>query len=593
VETGSLTVTTTPKGKYVVARKTIEGRPATDILAEILPSIIEKMTFPRMMRWGNGRYNWVKPVHSVIALLDGLVVPFTVFGVESGRTTMGHRTLAKTRLIITGVQDYFAKLRAHRVEPDFVKRRKTLSDRAEALATESGGQPAAAGGLIETWADLVETPGLVCGSFDPAFLALPEEVLVTSMREHQKVLPIRTADGAMAPFFLAVADHFDDPKDLIVRGNEWVLEARFADARFFFEDDVRKALEDRLGELARLQFQEKLGDYAAKTDRLERLSETLAELLGKPDLAVWVLRAARLLKADLVSSMVREFTDLQGIMGGIYARYQGETEEVWQAVYDQYLPASAEDEIPRGDVGAITGIADRLDTLTGLFGLGLVPTGSKDPYALRRAGLGVVRILLEKGWRFDIRKGCAAAYGLHRALPRTASDVGSDLYDFLLERLRFLLEKRGYKYDEIQSVLTTDCSDMADAVDRVAAVAAIRSQEDFVPLSTAFKRIQNILVQSGEEIPAEPVPDLMVEDGERQLASDFYQAQFMLDELIGKRKYQESLRIMASLGPSLDRFFKEVMVMVEDEATRKNRLSLLRRMRDSFSLVARFNEIQV
>lgn len=229
--------------------------------------------------------------------------------------------------------------------------------------------------VIETWADLVETPGLVCGSFDPAFLALPEEVLVTSMREHQKVLPIRTVDGAMAPSSWPWPTISTTRRTLSFANER--LEARFADARFFFEDDVRKALEDRLPELARLQFQEKLGDYAAKTDRLERLSENLSELLGKPDLAVWVLRAARLMKADLVSSMVREFTDLQGVMGGIYARYQGETEEVWQAVYDQYLPASAEDEIPRGDVGAITAIADRLDTLTGLFGLGLSPTGSR------------------------------------------------------------------------------------------------------------------------------------------------------------------------------------------------------------------------
>ncbi|MCC6128586.1 MAG: glycine--tRNA ligase subunit beta [Acidobacteria bacterium] len=592
VDLGTLTVTTTPKGKYVVARKTIEGRPTTDILADILPPVIEKMTFPRMMRWGDGRYNWVRPVHSIVALFDGLVVPLTVFGVESSRTTMGHRTLSKARLIITGVEDYFAKLRLHHVEPDFIERRRVLQEKAESLAGEAGGVPAHAGGLVETWADLVEIPGLVCGSFDPAFLALPEEVLVTSMREHQKVLPVRSAEGTMAPFFLAVSDHTTDPKGLIVQGNEWVLEARFADAKFFFEEDLRKPLEDRLEFLSHLQFQEKLGDYRAKTERLENLSDILASQLGKEDQAVWALRAARLLKTDLVTSMVREFTDLQGVMGGIYARYQGETDEVWQAIYDQYLPASAEDELPRGDVGAITALADRIDTLTGLFGLGLVPTGSKDPYALRRAGLGVVRILLEKGWRLDLRRACEAAFALHGSLPREADEALSELYDFLIERLRFLLDKRGFKYDEIQAVLTTDCGDVTDALDRVTAVAAIRSQEDFVPLSLAFKRIQNILVQAGGEIPEEPVPGLMSEDAERQLASDFFQAKFMLDMLNEKRKYQEALRIMASLGPSLDRFFKEVMVMVDDEAVRNNRLSLLRAMRDNFSRVARFNEIQ-
>ncbi len=592
VELGSLTVTTTPKGKYLVAQKTIEGKPTTDILAEIVPPIIEGMTFPRMMRWGDGTHEWVRPVHSVIALFDGLVVPFTVFGVETGRTTFGHRTLSKARIVVASVDDYFAKLRQAIVEPDHGQRRRLLAEKAQAFSEETAGAPLADSSLIDVWADLVETPGLVCGSFNPEFLTLPEEVLVTSMREHQKVLPIRDAEGSLAPFFLAVADHASDPKGLIVRGNEWVLEARFADAQFFFEEDLKRSLEDRLPELSRLQFQEKLGDYAAKTDRLTRLAGLLSSRLGSFEVITPARRAARLLKTDLVTGMVREFTDLQGIMGGIYARQQGESEDVWQAIYDQYRPASAEDAIPRGDCGCLTALADRLDTLTGLFGLGLVPSGSKDPYALRRAGLGVVKILIEKGWRFDLKGAIEDAFRLHSGLPRTFEEVQPELFDFLLERLRFLFEKRGFKHDEIQAVLTTDCSDMADAADRTTAISAIRSQEDFVPLGIAFKRTQNILNQSKEELPEEPSGELMTEDAERQLASDFYQAKFMLDELIAGRRYQEALRIMASLGPSLDRFFKEVMVMTDDEGQRKNRLALLRAMRDYFSRVARFSEIQ-
>lgn len=591
VEVESLVVVDTPKGRYVSARKRIEGRPTAEVLAEVIPEVIGKMAFPKTMRWGDGTPSWVRPVHSVIALFDGMVVPLTLFGVESGRTTVGHRTLSAARLIVTGADDYLAKLRRAIVEPDQAVRRRTLAERAEALASEAGGAPANDPALLDTWANLVEWSGLVCGAFREEFLGLPDEILVTSMREHQKVLPVRSADGTLLPRFLAVADHTGDPKGLIVRGNEWVLNARFADARFFWEEDLKERLEARLPKLATLQFQEKLGDTLQRTGRIQEVAEALAGRLGLGSRAGEAVRAAALMKADLVSSMVREFTDLQGIVGGLYAREQGESPAVWEAIYDQYRPASPDDDVPRGDVGGIVALADRLDTLTGLFGLGLVPTGSKDPYALRRAALGVVRILLDKGWRIDLGKACADAYARHVSLPRPAEEVLGELSAFLLERLRFLLEKRGFRHDEVEAVLTTDCRDVTDAAERVAAVAAIRKKEDFVPLSIAFKRIQNILAQAGEA-GAEPDPALLVEDAERQLAADYFQARGMIDHLVGTRQYAMALSVMASLGPSLDRFFTEVLVLAEDESLRKNRIALLRSMRDQFSRVARFSEIQ-
>jgi glycyl-tRNA synthetase beta chain len=587
----SLSVANTAKGDYVVARRLVAGRPAPDVIADVLPAIVERMTFPRMMRWADGRYTWVRPVHSVVALFDGVVIPFSLFGIESGRITTGHRTLSDARLIIISADGYFTKLRSAHVEPDYAVRRRVLSDRADVLAAQVGGKPGADAALLDTWAHLVETPGLVRGSFDDAFLSLPDEILVTTMREHQKVLPVRGHDGALTPHFLAVTDQVADPKGFIAKGNEWVVNARFADARFFYEDDGKVRLEDRLPKLGALQFQEKLGDYLKKSERTRQLADRLASRLGKVALLPQVLRAAKLLKTDLVTGMVGEFPDLQGVVGGIYARREGEPEEVWQALYDQYHPESAEDRVPRGDVGAIVALADRLDTLAGMFALGLAPTGSKDPYALRRAALGVVKILLDRAWHLDLEIVCADALVPHGALPRPREETLRELFDFLLERLRFLMERRGFRADEVEAVLTTPCRDVVDAAERVAAVSAIRRKEDFGPLSTAFKRIQNILAQ-GSAAVGEPDPRKMTDDAERALASDYMQARQMLDDLTARRRYEEALSIMASLGPSLDRFFTEVLVMAPDPDVKSNRLALLRSMRDQFARVARLNEIQ-
>lgn len=588
----ALRVVSTPKGEYVSVRKVVEGRFTSEVLSEVIPDVVSRMTFPRMMRWGEGRHTWIRPVHSVVCLLDGLVVPFQLFGVESGRTTFGHRTLAPGRIVVVGVDDWLAKLRASFVEPDYGARRRVLAEKAAALAAEAGVTAGEDPALLDSLAHLVEWPGLIRGSFDPAYLELPEEVLVTAMREHQKVLPARDSGGALAPHFLAVADHAADPKGHIVRGNEWVLNARFADARFFWDDDGRIRLEERVPRLARLSFQERLGDTLRKAERVEALAGRLAAALGLPDAEGDAARAARLARADLVTDMVREFPDLQGVVGGLYARRDGESEAVWQAIYDHYLPAGADDALPRHPVGRVVALADRLDTLAGFFALGLVPTGSRDPYALRRAALGVVRILLEGGLRLDLPAAVAAARRLHDVEGLPAEEVVGTLHPFLLERLRFLLERRGFRHDEIESVLTTDCPDVADAADRVAAVAAVRTQPDFGPLAISFKRVQNILAQAGFDGGGDLDPALMSYDAERQLAGDFYQAKGILDELVGARRYAEALSVMASLGPSLDRFFVDVMVLVEDEAVRRNRLILLAAMRDQFFRVARLSEIQ-
>jgi len=578
-----------PKGAYVAAKKVVPGRPASEVIGEILPPLVERMTFPRMMRWGDGTPSWIRPVHSVVALLDGLVVPLHLFGVESGRTTFGHRTLAGGRLVVIGVQDWFAKLRASFVEPDLAARRARLAERAQELAGEIGGTPAEDAALLDTWAHLVEWPGLVRGSFDEAYLELPEEILVTSMREHQKMLPVRR-DGALLPAFLAVCDQAGDPKGLVAQGNEWVTSARFADARFFWDDDGKTKLEDRLARLGRLQFQETLGDYLRKTGRVQDLAERLAARLQTGD-APAVVRAARLMKADLVTDMVREFPDLQGVVGGLYARREGEREEVWQAIYDQYRPASADDASPRSPSGGVVALADRLDTLAGLFGLGLAPTGSRDPYALRRAALGAVKILLDKGWHLDLPVAISDALQLHVSLPRTRDEVVPELSDFLTERVRFLLEKGGRAPDTIDAVLGADARDPADAAERAAAVDEMRKEADFAPLAAAFKRMQNILAQAAGAV-GEPDPARMTDAAEQALAGDFLQARGLIDDLVSQRRFKDALGIMASFGPGLDRFFTEVLVMAEDPDVKANRIALLTAIRDQFARVAKFGEIR-
>lgn len=589
VSVDDLSVVQLPKGLYVVAKKTVPGRPASEVIAEILPPLVEKMTFPRMMRWGDGGPIWIRPVHSVVALLDGLVVPMQLFGVESGRTTYGHRTLAGGRIIVMGVADWFAKLRAAHVEPDLAARRTRLEEQAHALAAEIGGAPAADASLLEVWSHLVESPGLVRGAFDEAFLELPEEILVTSMREHQKMLPIRR-DGALLPAFLAVCDQTGDPRGFIAQGNEWVTSARFADARFFWDDDGKTKLEDRLPRLGRLQFQESLGDYLRKTGRVQDLAERLAARLEVADSSS-VVRAARLMKADLVTDMVREFPDLQGVVGGLYARREGERDEVWQAIYDQYRPASADDSSPRSEVGAAVALADRLDTLTGLFALGLVPTGSRDPYALRRSALGVVKILLDRKWHLDLPAAISDSLQLHGTLGRGRDEVVPELSAFLTERLRFLLERDSHAADTIDAVLAADAHDPADAAERVAAVDAMRKEADFAPLAAAFKRMQNILAQA-PGAPGELDPAKMTDEAEQALAGDFLQARGMIDDLLSQRHFHDALGIMASFGPALDRFFTEVLVMAEDEDVKANRIALLSAIRDQFTRVAKFGEIR-
>ncbi len=591
VEVADLVVVDAPRGRTVAARRTIPGRPTREVLAEVVPRVVSGLTFPKTMRWGDGARSFVRPVRSVVAVLGGQIVPMEVLGVAAGDETVGHRMLSNGPLRIEGPDDYLTRLRGAFVEPDSEARRIQILDKARKLATEVGGQIEAHADLANTLSDLVEWPGLVRGAFAPEFLELPEEITVTAMRTHQKYVPVR-GPGGLLPHFIAVMDNTEDRKGFIAKGSEWVLNARLADARFFFETDVQEGLEARLPALSHLTFQERLGDYRKKTERLEEIAESVARLVGRTDLVETVRTAARLSKADLTTLVVKEFTDLQGVMGGIYARRERHPDAVWKAIYDQYRPASGSDDPPREASGAILSLADRFDSLGALFRIGLVPTGSKDPYGLRRAALGAVAIAIGRNWRTDWRPIARKALSLLPSdLPGPGADeVIDELGRFFADRLRSLLERRGYAYDEISAVLNVGVWDFADAADRARALSEARRHMDFKSLILAFKRIRNIV---GSDSPGEPRPELYREDAERALAADFLQARQAIAGFVAERHYREAMETIASIAPSLDRYFVEVLVNCPEEELRRNRLALLASIQKEFTSLADFSEIVV
>ncbi len=418
--------------------------------------------------------------------------------------------------------------------------------------------------LIETLTFITEYPTAIRGDFDPAYLELPAEVLTTVMRHHQKYFSVESSAGKLAPHFVAVMNTSGDPEGLVKRGNERVLKARFNDARFFWDVDQQKKLADRVEDLAKVTFQAKLGSYLEKTNRVV----TLVDELGGNNHAQ---RAALLAKCDLTTEMVKEFTDLQGVVGGLYARHQGEHEAVAKAIYDHYLPLSMEGEIPSTHEGYIVALADKLDTLRGCFAVGLVPTGSKDPFALRRAAQGVVKILVEAKLEYKL------------------DDLASgELREFLLDRIKYYFrEIRGFKYDEVNAVLASGCGTLTDVEARLTALAAVRPTEDFEPLAASFKRIQNILKQAGFE-PKDVLDEELLEDGpERELYGDFVRVR---DAARGE-SYRRALEQIASLRPRVDTFFDKVLVNAKVERVRNNRLTLLHNLLTEFSTIADFSEI--
>jgi glycyl-tRNA synthetase beta chain len=583
----------TDKGEYLAATKKIDGRPTREVLAEIVPRILTGISWAKTMRWGSGEGPWVRPVHGVVSLLDGEVVPFELFGIAAGDKSEGHPTLSPGPFGVSGVAEYRRHLAARAIEVRPAERSRTLHDTMLSRAVELGGRLVEDPALIEKLAAICEIPGVMEGRFGDAFLELPAEVLATSLRDHQSALTVADPEDEdrLLPFFLTVMDRPDDPIGRARSGNEWVVAARLADARFFYGEDRKLPLAERAEQLQRLNFHEKLGTYAAKTERIVALSAAVCDQLGWGAEKPQAVDAARLLKVDLATEMVKEFTSLQGIMGGIYARGEGMPEGVWQAIYDQYMPASVEDRIPRGRPGQVIGLADRLDTLVGIFGLGLIPTGSKDPFGLRRAAQGVVRIALEGGLPVDLEAVAAKAAALYGGrLTRSAEQILEDLRPFLYDRIRYLLGLAGYAYDEIEAALAVGVSSLPDLRARVDALHKVREEAASLSVVLAAKRIANI-VKDAAETPLDE--SLLQEPAEKELAQAFAGLRSDLEEAAAAGDYERCLRRIADLAPVLDRFFVDVLVMAEDPGVRRNRIALLQAIGRAVSRTARLTEVVV
>lgn len=591
IEPDQISRVKTDKGEYLAAVKKTEGRPTKEVLAEIVPRILTGISWAKTMRWGSGEGPWVRPVHGIVSLLDGEVVPFDLFGIPAGDRTVGHPTLTPEPFRVRGVEEYRKELAARSLEVRPAERRRVLVETMKSRAEALGGRLVEDAPLLDKLAALCEVPGVMEGGFDKDFLVLPAEVLSTSLRDHQSALTVESPNGSheLLPYFLTVMDRPDDPVGRTRSGNEWVVAARLADARFFYGEDRRAGLAHRAEQLERLTFQERLGSYADKTSRLVALATTICDMLGcEPPQAA---AAARLLKVDLATEMVKEFTSLQGIMGGIYAREEGQPEEVWQAVYDQYMPASMEDRIPRGRIGQVVGLADRVDTLVGIFGLGLIPTGSKDPFGLRRAAQGAVRIALEGGLPLDLEEVAARAVVLYAdRLTRSAEQILDDLRPFLHDRVRYVLGLAGYAYDEIEAALAVGGGSLPDLKARVDALHKVREDANFLTVVLAAKRIVNILKDAPEEQLDE---QFFTQPAERDLYAAFQGLRSEVEEAASAGDYERCLRRIAALAPVLDRFFVDVLVMDPDPRVKANRIALLQAIHRTVSRTARLTEVVV
>jgi glycyl-tRNA synthetase beta chain len=610
VDVGKLERVSTSKGEYLAATVTRKGRTAAEILAETLPKEISAIYWPKNMYWRKRGEMFVRPVRWLVAMLDEQVVPLELFGIPAGNMSRGHRIIASGPVAISKPSAYVEGLRGAKVLGANEREQVIRKALDSATRTIPGARWREDTPLVVTVVNLTEFPSVILGRFDPEFLDLPEEVLVTVMRDHQKYFAVEDANGKLLPHFLAVLNTAGDSDGLIRHGNERVLRARFNDARFFWQTDQKQTLRQRVELLRNVTFQKDLGSYYDKTMRVQRMASWLAETVKQNGMAVRpgvVHKAALLAKTDLTTELVKEFTELQGIVGGLYARVQQLDEdmkpdvqlEVSRAIYDHYKPESMDDSAPATVEGAVLSIADKADSIAGMFALGLIPSGSKDPFALRRQANGIVKTIAEHRLPFrlsELMADARARYQGSEAEKKFSNAAYADsMRSFFRERLEFYLkDARGYAYDVVSAVLAVDSDDVVDAAARAEAVSKVRGSPDFESISSAFKRMKNILRQAAEKtkvIAMRVDPAGLQEESEKELAALIPQTGARVEKLRAARDYERALLEIAKLRPAIDEFFDKVMVMVDDDNLRANRLALLQTVVKEFSTIADFSEI--
>ena len=585
----SLTIIQTEKGEYVCAAKKESGKPTLELLSSLLPRWILSIPFQKSMRWADVPIRFVRPIHWILALFGGEVVPFEVGNIRSGKMTYGHRFMHPGPIPVKDFESYLQETRKASVIVDPGERKKKIEEEMIREGAKVSGRVLRDEDLLMEVNFLVEYPVALCGAFDIKFLSLPQEILIHSMKEHQRYFPVADDHGRLLPHFVCISNINPKNREVVVKGNEKVLKARLSDAVFFFEDDLKISLDKRVEQLKKVVFQAKLGTSYEKVMRFKQLALWMTERID-PRLRETVERASHLCKADLVTGMVGEFPKLQGIVGREYARISKERPEVAEAIYEHYLPGFAGDRLPSSPVGDIVSMADKMDTIVGCFGVGLVPTGTADPFGLRRQALGIIRIILEKkysislgGWVEESEKQ------LKEKMERPAEQVKEEMLDFFRVRYQNFLLDKDYPFDVTYAVLTVSFDELLDVQGRIDALRKAREWKEFESLVTAFKRAMNIL--KGSPPKGEINPSLFAESAEQSLYQSFLKAKEKIGLHLSKRDYPAALVEMTLMKKPIDEFFDGVMVMVENEAVRNNRLALLDEIGKLFLRIADFSKL--
>jgi glycyl-tRNA synthetase beta chain len=583
----------TPKGEYLYAKTRIPGRPTRDILAGALPELLLKIPWPKSMRWGSVDVPFVRPVHWVLALFNGEVIPFKFAGVESGNITWGHRFMAPQPMQIYSVKGYLEAMKEASVLIDQKEREEVVERITREAAEREGGISVNDPDLVATVANLVEYPSAVCGSFDAGFLNLPVSVLITAMKEHQRYFAVYDSGSRLMPKFVAINNTIAKDESVVRKGHERVLRARLSDADFFFREDRKRPLGDRMEDLKGVIYQAELGTSYAKVKRFTRLAEYLAEMFLLDSLD-GVKTAAGLCKCDLVTHMVTEFPSLQGVIGKAYAQMEGYPEEVCRAIHEHYLPAKAGGELPRSRVGAVVSLADRMDTICGCFAIDLIPSGNADPFALRRHALAMIRIVEDRGWDLSLSAFIEKALSILNEDVRFDRDaVFAQIQDFFRERYRYMMLRSGYESDPIVAVISVSFDRICGLRSRIDQLRKFASEsEEFQALTLTFKRVTNILKK--QEQPYDVSPALFREDCESSLWEACQAVKDDVYACLERKEYYAALNLMARLRKPVDDFFDGVEVLTkEDDQLKGNRVGLLQHLSRLFLSVADFSKFSV
>ena len=563
------------------------GKETAEILKNIIPTAIKNVTFPKAMRWGGKNLRFARPIRWMVALLNDNVLDVNLEGIKASNVTKGHRFLGEREFEVNSVEDYFEKLEKNYIILDQHKRKSMIKEQAIEVANSLGGEVELDDDLLEEITFLVEYPTAFYGEFEEDYVKLPKEVVTTPMKEHQRYFPV-SKDGKLLPYFIAVRNGDSHRIDIVKAGNEKVLKARLADALFFYKEDTKKPLESFVDKLQTVVFQAKLGTVYDKSLRIDKLSQTILNELNMSESAKNTQRAAKLCKADLVTNMVFEFTELQGIMGRDYAKVGGENEEVCQAIFEHYLPRYAGDILPETNAGIALSIADKLDSIAGFFAIGIKPSGSQDPYALRRQALGILSILLDKKLSVNLNNLINAALDNYSNLEFNKEEVASQIVEFFVERVKNLFKDLGIRYDVIDAVLNNNLNDISDIHTRALELNRWLQKDELVEMLTAFNRVSTLAQKATIDIVKE---ELLKEDAEIKLYNGFKEIKLNVESLLVDKKYNEALDAFATLRPLVDNLFDNVMVMDKDESVKENRLGLLKQIYSTMLTICDLSKI--